>query len=194
MPSFELKKSEKFSLAKATAKFTVGVGWDTEIDLDASAFACVSNGGNPKFYNDGSHAVFYGNRSLKQSDGSFVTSDGSIRHSGDNLNGIDRAGTKDDEEIQINTDKLPAEIDEIGIFVTIYDAAAKEKSFADVRDAYVRIIDNSGVELCRYNLSNEFSSASVQVGNLIKENGEWAFHAIGAGFNQEIGAIIEKLS
>jgi len=197
MASFNLDKGAKFNFCKSINNFRIALGWDASangnsIDVDASAFGCISNGGKPKFYNDGSHAVCYANTTLKQPNRSFKTADGSITHTGDNRTG---EGDGDDEVIFVDVSKLPEEIDEILIFVTIYESGKRGQSFNNINNAYIRILnEETGDELCRYDLSNEFSSASVQAGSLVKNDGVWSFHATGAEFNQELGDIIGILS
>lgn len=196
MSTFNLKKGESFQLTKATTKFRLGLGWDeasgNPIDLDAHAFGCVLVGGSPKMFNGGSHSIGYFNKVKSNSDGSFETQDGSVKHSGDNLTG---AGDGDDESITIDTSKLPSEIDSIEIFLTIYEAGSRGQSFSNVKNSHVHMVDESGTELFRYDLANEFAGVqSIQVGSLVKDNGIWKFEAVGAGFNQDLGAIIARLS
>ncbi len=201
MASFNLNKGDKFAIAKAITKFRLGLGWDESatnkpIDIDAHAFGCVLKAdGSPTFYNDGSHAVTYANGALtKNSDKSFQTADGSIIHSGDNRTG---AGAGDDESILIDSSKLPAEIVEISIFLTIHEAVSRGQNFGQINSSYVRILnEDGGDELARYDLQNEFASAiTIQVGSLVKTPAGWEFKAIGAGTStNDLGAVLGMLS
>lgn len=186
MATFKLEKGSSFSIAKAITKFRIGLGWDESatskpIDIDAHAFGCVLVGGSPKFYNDASHAVTYANDALvKNSNGSFQSSDGSIVHSGDNRTGN---GAGDDESILIDSSLLPAEITEISIFLTIHEAKSRGQTFGQISNSFVRLLnEDSGEELARYDLQNEFATAiTIQVGSLIKGTNGWEFKAVGAG-------------
>lgn len=202
MGRFNMEKGDKFSLEKGIKRILVGLGWDVkaqgpgeEFDLDASAFGLVNQNGAAKFYGDGmTHTVFYGNSSIakKGAGGQFwETADGSIKHHGDNRTG---AGDGDDEMISIILDKLPPEINEIAVFVTIYHAVSRKQDFSRIESSFVRIVDeDTGTELCRYNLKNEFAGMyAVQVGSLVKEPTGWIFKAVGAGANVELGQIIEQ--
>jgi len=193
---FQLDKGSKFQLDKGIHKVRVGMGWDAgdNFDLDASAFGLVYlNGGKPTLYNDGSHAVFYGNKDIKQPDGRFVTPDGSIIHSGDNRTG---AGDGDDEVINIDFSKLPAEISEIAIWVTIYEARKRHQNFGLVQNSYINLTDvEANAVLCEYKLREGYGDAlAVQVGSFTKDsgNGNWTFTAVGAGAAVEIGEVINQ--
>jgi tellurium resistance protein TerD len=195
MSKFNINKGDKFAIAKAISRFRLELGWEEggskPIDVDAHAFGLIA--GN-KFFNDASHAVTYANPALKKgSGGSFGTHDDSIIHTGDNRTG---KGDGADEVILIDTALLPAEITEIGIFITIHEAGARGQDFSQVRDAFIRLIDDgSGNELFNYNLATEFGSVpSVEIGRLVKDNGEWKFEAMAAGFKQELGDILDMLS
>lgn len=202
MGNFNLQKNDKFSIDKGIKKVLVGLGWDVaqggvSADLDAHALGCVIVNGSPKLYGDGSHALSYCNGDLRKGPGkAFSTLDGSLSSSGDDRSGDSSQGG-DDEVIKIDFDKLPAEIEEIGIFVTIYDAISKKQSFSDVQSCYIRVVDeDANKELCRFSLTTEFNGCiSAQIGSLIKESGKWTFKAIGAGMQDKgLGDILQALS
>ena len=100
-----LQKGQKVSLTKGNPglkKVVVGLGWDVNafdtggaFDLDAAAFMLADNGrttGSQDF-------VFYGNLAHPSE---------SVKHMGDNLTG---EGEGDDEQIQIDLSKVPANIE-----------------------------------------------------------------------------------
>ncbi len=201
MASFKLEKGDKFAIAKAITKFGIGLGWDESsttkpIDIDAHAFGCVLKpDGGPKFYNDASHAVTYANGALvKSPTGSFGSADGSIVHSGDNRTGN---GAGDDETITVDVSKLPEDIVEISLFLTIHEAIKRSQNFGSINNSFVRLYNvESGDELARYDLKNEFTSAiTIQVGSLVKAPAGWEFKAIGAGDpTNDLGAVLGMLS
>jgi len=200
MATFKLDKGSKFAIDKGIQNVVIGLGWDVggkTVDIDAHAFGCVVNGaGNPSFYNDASHALTYANMGQlkKNPNKSFETVDGSLHHSGDDRTGGNSV-SGDDETITVYLDKLPVDITEVSIWITIHEP--KMGTFGDVKNAFVHLLnkDNS-VELCKYNLANEFATArAIQVGSLYKKDGLWTFAAIGAGLdNVGLGEILEKLS
>jgi len=196
MSTFNLQKGGKFQISKGIQRVMVGLGWDAgdNYDLDASVFGLINVGGNPRFYGDGSHAVCYANSGLKKPNGTFMTDDGSICHMGDNRTGV---GDGDDEKIEIDFSKLPVDITEISIFVTLYEPAKRGgQEFSKVKNSFVRVVDTeANSELCKYQLRDEFAGATaVQVGSFLKENGQWVFHAVGAGSKAELGAVLEQYS
>lgn len=197
-----LSKGGKISLAKAAAdsgvsgaltNILVGLGWDTnrydggaEFDLDASVFLCGADG---KVHKD-SDFVFYGSEH-KTSDGKPSNENDSVVHTGDNRTG-DGAG--DDEAIMINLPAVPADIEKIDVSVTIYDAVNRKQNFGVVENAYIRIVDqNSGTELIRYDLSEDYScETAIVVAELYRHNGEWKFNAIGSGFENGLAALCKN--
>ncbi len=180
-----LKKGQKVDLTKTNPglkEVLIGLGWDTNrydgggaFDLDSAAFLLGANG---KVTSDGDF-VFYNN--LKHASGS-------VEHLGDNLTG---AGEGDDEQLKINLDKVPADIQKIDFTVTIHDAEARKQSFGQVENAFIRVINAAtNEELIRYDLSEDFSvETAVVVGELYRHGGEWKFNAIGSGFEGGLAAL-----
>ncbi len=155
-------------------KFTIGLGWDTNtsstglgFDLDASVFIL---GDNKKVLSD-SHFIFYNN--LK-------SPDGSVEHTGDNLTGD---GDGDDEQIKIDLTKIDSSVKEICIVVTIHDAETRKQNFGQVRNSFIRIVDDSNnTELVKYELEEDFSiETAVEFGRIYNREGQWKFEAIGMG-------------
>ena len=87
--------------------------------------------------------------------------------------------------------QAPANIERIDFTVTIYEANERRQNFGQVRNAYVRIVDNAtGQELIRYDLEEDFSiETAVVVGELYRHNGEWKFNAVGSGFQGGLEAL-----
>lgn len=168
-----------------SANFTVGLGWDTnnsdtggDFDLDASVFIL---GENKKLLSD-SHFIFYNN--LK-------SPDGAVEHTGDNLTGD---GDGDDESITMELSKIDANAAEVCVVVTIHEAEARKQNFGQVRNAYVRIVDNSsGNELMKFELDEDFSvETAVEFGRVYKRNNEWKFEAVGVGMKGGLQEFVNK--
>jgi len=166
-------------------KFTIGLGWDTnssstgaKFDLDASIFIL---GENNKLLSD-DHLVFYNN--LK-------SPDEAIEHTGDNLTGD---GDGDDEQIKINLTKINASAKEICIVVTIDQAEERKQNFGQVRNSFVRIVDDSNnTELVRFELDEDFSiETAIEFGRLYNRDGQWKFEAIGMGMKGGLQDYINK--
>ena len=179
-----LSKGGNVSLTKEApglTAVTVGLGWDarsttgTDFDLDASAIMAGASG---KVLSDG-HFVFFNN--LK-------SVDGSVEHTGDNLTG---EGDGDDEQITVNLAAVPPEVDKIVFPVSIYDAAARSQSFGQVRNAFIRVMNQAGgTEIARYDLSEDASTETAMVfGELYRNGAEWKFRAVGQGYAEGLVGI-----
>lgn len=166
-------------------KFTIGLGWDTNnsstgsgFDLDASVFIL---GDNKKIISD-SHFVFYNN--LKSPDDAVI-------HTGDNLTGD---GDGDDEQIKIDLTKINSAVKEICIVVTIHDAVNRKQNFGQIRNSFIRIVDDSNnTELVKYELEEDFSiETAVEFGRIYNKDGQWKFEAIGVGMKGGLEDYLNK--
>jgi tellurium resistance protein TerD len=152
-----LAKGGNVSLTKAAPNLTtvlVGLGWDARattgasFDLDASALLC---GGAGKVLGD-DYFVFYNN--LK-------SPEGSVEHTGDNLTGD---GDGDDEVLMVDLTLVPQTVEKVVFPVSIYDAETRGQTFGQVRNAYIRIVNQAdGNELARYDLTEDASSETAMI-------------------------------
>lgn len=181
-----LSKGGNVSLSKEApglTAVTIGLGWDArttvgaEFDLDASAILVDAAG---KALSD-KDFVFYGNK---------VSPDGSVQHGGDNLTG---EGDGDDEKIKVNLPNVPANCDKIVLPVTIYEADKSGQNFGMVRSAFVRVVnDADGVELARYDLSEDASTETGMVfAELYRNGADWKLRAIGQGYASGLVGIVK---
>lgn len=166
-------------------KFTIGLGWDTNssstgsgFDLDASVFIL---GENKKIISD-AHFIFFNN--LKSPDDSVI-------HTGDNLTGD---GDGDDEQIKIDLTKINTAVKEICIVVTIHEAETRKQNFGQVRNSFVRIVDDSNnTEIVKYELEEDFSiETAVEFGRIYNKDGQWKFEAIGVGMKGGLEDYLNK--
>ncbi len=182
--SVSLSKGGNVSLSKEAPGLTavlVGLGWDartttgTDFDLDASAIMVKADG---KVVSD-SHFVFFNNK---------TSPDGSVEHTGDNLTG---EGEGDDESIKVNLATVPAEVDKIVFPVSIYEAESRSQSFGQVRNAFIRIVNQAGAtELARYDLTEDASTETAMLfGELYRSGAEWKFRAVGQGYASGLAGI-----
>ncbi len=182
--SVSLNKGGNVSLTKEAPGLTavlVGLGWDArttsgaDFDLDASALIVGTSG---KILSD-AHFVFFNN---------LTSPDGSVEHLGDNLTG---EGEGDDEEIKVNLATVPPEVDKIVITVSIYDAETRQQSFGQVRNAYIRVVNQADTtEITRYDLSEDASTETAMIfGELYRNNADWKFRAVGQGYSTGLRGI-----
>lgn len=186
--AIQLSKGQRVDLTKTNpglTKVMIGLGWDTnkysggaEFDLDASAFLVDANN---RCQQD-TDFVFYNNLQHPS---------GSVTHTGDNRTG---EGDGDDEQILVDFSKIPANIDRIGITVTIHDAGARSQNFGQVSNAFVRVVnEEGGEELIRFDLGEDFSiETAVVVCELYRHGSDWKFNAIGSGFSGGLAALCQN--
>ncbi|QGV80819.1 TerD family protein [Streptomyces ficellus] len=181
-----LSKGGNVSLTKEApglTAVTVGLGWDvrtttgTDFDLDASAILVSAEG---KVRND-QDFVFFNN--LK-------SADGSVEHTGDNLTG---EGEGDDEQVKVDLANVPADVAKILFPVSIYDAETRQQSFGQVRNAFIRVVNQAGgAEIARYDLSEDASTETAMVfGELYRNGAEWKFRAVGQGYASGLRGIAQ---
>ena len=84
---------------------------------------------------------------------------------------------KDNENIYINLDRIPPQIDMIKIAVAIYD----RNTFEDVTDAYCKLVDETnGRVLCSVKMSEEgMNNTCVHLANIRRKGPDWIFEAVG---------------
>lgn len=180
-----LSKNQTISLAKsssAISQIRFGLGWDPakkkglfgkllgggdSIDLDAS---CVLLDGNGNVLD----TVWF--RQLS-------STDGSVKHSGDNRTG---EGDGDDETITADLSRLPANVEHLVLTVNSFTG----QSFNDVENAFCRVVDQQGKELAKYTLTEQGSHTAVIIASLRRSGGEWNFTAQG---NASRGRTIQDM-
>ena len=179
-----LSKGGNVSLSKEAPGLTavlVGLGWDArttsgaDFDLDASALMVDASN---KILGD-SYFVFFNN---------LTSPDGSVEHTGDNLTGD---GDGDDEVIKVNLAAVPAQVDKIVIAVSIYEAESRGQSFGQVRNAYIRVLNQTdNGEIARYDLSEDASTETAMIfGEIYRNGNEWKFRAVGQGYSSGLAGI-----
>ena len=182
--AINLEKGQRQSID--APKFVVGLGWDSNssstgegFDLDASVFLVGANGKIPS----DNHFVYYNN--LK-------SPDGAVLHTGDNLTG---AGDGDDEKIQIDLSNISPDVNEISFVVTIHHADTRRQNFGQIRNSYIRILDQTNTELVKYELDEDFSiETAVEFGRIYKRNDEWKFEAVGIGMKGGLQDYLNKFN
>lgn len=183
-----LVKGQKIDLTKGSPglkKVMIGLGWDTnkyvgnlDFDLDASVFLVGANGKT----NRDEDFIFYNHRKSRNE---------AVIHTGDNRTGI---GEGDDEQIIVEFEKMPEDVEKISVAVTIYEANERGQNFGQVSNAYVRVIDaQTEQEILRYDLGEDFSvETALVVCELYRHGTEWKFSAVGSGFQGGLGELCKN--
>jgi stress response protein SCP2 len=191
-------KGETYDLSRVT----IGLGWDIrkqsqggffgkllgankkeeDFDLDAVAFLLdqndkVQNLGREMKMNDGRTMSMY------EGDVIFFNSQkhpsGQIWLTGDNRTG---AGDGDDEQIIVRLDTLHDRYHKILFMVCIYRGMQNNQHFGMVDNAFIRAVDNKGIEIARFNLSGNATyngMCSMLFAELYRKDGTWKFRALG---------------
>lgn len=180
-----LIKGQKVDLTKNQPQISaikIGLGWDVnsagsnDFDLDAAALLLDAGG---RIISQ-KHVVYYNN-----------PSQGVIKLSKDNRTGM---GSGDDEEISIQLDQVPANIEKIVLSITIHDAESKRQTFGQVTNAFARLInEQTQQEMYRYDLGRDFSNeTAVIIGEVYRYKGEWKFGAVGRGLHGGLKGLCQE--
>ena len=181
-----LKKGQRIDVG--LTKISIGLGWDPnesngyKYDLDASVFMLDINKKIPTANN----FIFYGN---------LCSPCRSVIHTGDDETG-ENSKDGDDENIKVDFSKIPTNIIEILIVVSIYEHQERKQNFGQVRNAYIRIVDdNTDTEIAKYELDEDFSTESaLEFGRLYKRDNKWKFEASGFGYKEDLAFFVKKYS
>lgn len=182
--AINLQKGQKIDIGLSS--ISVGLGWNpnegtgAQFDLDASAIMIDQNRviPNEEFF------IFYGNTDSPE---------GALHHTGDDPTGGNSDGG-DDETIVVDLTKVDGRIREILFIVTIHEAQARRQNFGQVRDSYIRLVDNaSGQEVAKYELGEDFSiETGIEFGRLYLRDGKWKFEASGIGYKEDLAFFLSK--
>lgn len=212
MARFQIDKGDRFALNKSEGleKIQVDLNWKSGADLDASAFLVGDDGliqddADFVFYNSKNRAnpetgdvepfnkAIHGNKKHWQAVTVPVSADGSVLGSADDL-GDDEEGDEAGETMHVDLSKVGPKIQEIIFCVTIYHGDTDGVTFGSVREPSITISnEDTGEELCRYNLKEKFSTeTAVEAAKLVcNEDGEWEFVAVGEGHDGGMQTLID---
>ncbi|MDE6235315.1 MAG: TerD family protein [Muribaculaceae bacterium] len=196
--NFDLNKGDRFSLGKGEelSKIRVDLNWDSDADLDASAFILGEDGViledadfvyyKSNFRSEPYDRQKFGSKANWRNNTVPMSFDGSVLGSADDLGGEDSG-----ETMHVDLEKVRAAVNEIVFCVTIYGDGV---SFKDVKDPNIVITnEETGEELCHYNLKEKFSTETAVVAGalVLNEDGEWDFEAIGKGYDGGLQTLVD---
>lgn len=169
----KVQKGQKTQLSLgALTAVEARFGWnvtDARCDVDVSAFLLGADG---KVIGD-SWFVFYGQT---------LSPDGSTR--------FVEGGSADREMIQIDLARLDPQVKKIVFVLTINDALENRLHFGMLKDAYIRIMDQSGKELVSFLMTEYYNNIiSMMIGELYLHNGAWKFNAVGNGVARDLAGL-----
>ena len=173
---YEIQKGQKVSLSiNGSAKLKACIGWNVlnnNCDVDVSAFMLNASG---KVLGD-DWFVFYGQT-----------------QSPDNSTIFNNSSMQDREVISIDMTKLNPSVTKIVFVLTINEALEKKLNFSMIKDAYIRILNNSNnTELVSFKMTEYYSNVtSMMIGELYFYKGNWKFNAIGNGVARDLAGLCE---
>lgn len=198
-----LTKGQNLSLTKTDPdmkKAMLGLGWDArstngdEFDLDASAILVGADGkvrsdDDFVFYNQMGDVTLPAPAPGKPAP--FDPAKASVMYQGDNRTGD---GDGDDEQVLVDFDRIPSDIERVVFTVSIYDAERRAQNFGQVRNAFIRLVnDSTGTEIVRYDLTEDYySETSLIFAEVYRNGGEWKFRAVGQGYRDGLGGIARE--
>jgi tellurium resistance protein TerZ len=188
--SINLSKGQKINLEKENGeelkRIKMGLGWDTA--QAGSLLGAMFGGGGSNIDLDASVILFDENKSVIETV-SFIklySSDGSIRHSGDNLTG---AGDGDDEVINVDLSTVPIRVHSLVFTINSYQG----QTFDKVSNCFSRLVDTvSNTEFCTFKLAEKGAHTAMLMAKVYRHNGKWKMAALGIpGQGRTADALVE---
>jgi len=178
----DLNKGMSLDLTKmGHSKFVFGLGWEpaisgAAIDIDASAFLLQSVDRVNKLL-DINNAIYFNN--LKSPCNSVILS-------GDSRDGM---GDGYDEEITVETTKIPSNISQINIYINIFNPSI---SFSNIKNSFVEIVNLDKKVLAKFKMSEQLTDENSLLVGSIKRNGRnWDFIAKGEAYKiQDLNTVV----
>lgn len=154
-------------------KMIIASGWDINVfdseapDLDLSIIL-IGKDGKTRVDED---FVFYNNPK---------DADGAVMHHGDSRTG---AGDGDDETISVDLNKLPFDVVQILVILSIYKGDEKQQELCMVKNAFVRILNaDTQIELLRYDLDDDLKDreeTAMLAAEINRLGPKWHFKPVG---------------
>ena len=176
--TISLEKGQSLSLAKnnpGLARVFMGLGWDP-VKKGGFLGGLFGGGGGGSIDLDASVIVFDGAKTAIEIVyfGKLKSSDGSIKHDGDNLTGD---GDGDDEVIHVDLSRLDPRAAHLVFTVNSF----RGQTFKEVDNAVARLVDETnGKEICSFTLKEQGPHTGVVMASLSKGADGWIMKAHGA--------------
>ncbi len=188
--SLDLQKGFTLDLSKpngaSLSEVRVSLIWDpviqgTDVDIVLSAF--LLHNGKITSAAD----VVYFNTPKNGPASSYVL------HSDDSRTGAEASGDDEDEWIQVNLDRVPANVTSIVFVANIFNYQINNQTFGVVR-SLARITDSAtSKRLADFALSNDYATDSaIILGAVERQNGSWVFNTIGEGMMADLNGMLAR--
>jgi len=203
--AINLSKGQKIDLRKETGEkltnFCVGVNWGAietvkkgffgskkiieDVDLDLSCIMTDANGNLIDYIYSPDYNAFLQKNNIAL--GKLTSSDGALRHSGDDRKGDQGADDElDNEIITVDLNRVHSSIEKIFFFINIYLNQGQNFDFSHIPYAKIRMYEGTSTKVNKvfsnYDITTDSSYVNKRaliLGKLYKRNGEWKFDAIG---------------
>ena len=97
-------------------------------------------------------------------------------------------------QINVDLQKVPAEISKIAFTLTIDDTETQAQNFSQIKDACISVVDaQTNKEILYFDLQENFSiENAIIAGEIYRYKGAWKFNAIGAGFSGGLESLCKN--
>ena len=183
MTARPLERGANVSLTKERPSLTgvvIGVRWgagaDSRLAADVVA-ATLLCGADHRVLSD-RHVVFFNQ---------LVSPDTSVAQ-------LEELLGDDDEQIEIDLDAVPPEIERISVFVYLHGGGAGGRSLGQLRSCTIRVLDlHDSTELVR---SEDLAAAlsgetALVLGQLYRRDGGWKFRVVGQGYSTGLAGVAD---
>src|SRR6185437_14698125 len=109
------------------------------------------------------------------------------------LRELEQAVGEDQDQIEIDLNAVPANVDRIVIVLYVNDGPAQRRTLGQLKSCYVRVLNLAGnAELVR---SEDFAPALSQetalaLGEVYRHDGGWKFKVLGQGYSRGVAGIL----
>jgi tellurium resistance protein TerD len=106
---------------------------------------------------------------------------------------LEQAVGEDQDQIEIDLNAVPANVDRIVIVLYVNDGPAQRRTLGQLKSCYVRVLNLAGnAELVR---SEDFAPALSQetalaLGEVYRHDGGWKFKVLGQGYSSGVAGIL----
>ncbi|MEY2553703.1 MAG: tellurium resistance protein TerD [Ilumatobacteraceae bacterium] len=105
---------------------------------------------------------------------------------------LEQALGGDQEQIEIDLNSVPPEVDRIVVVVYVNDGPAQKRTLSQLRTCFVRVLnlaDNAELVRSEELTSGLQSETALALGEVYRHNHEWKFKVLGQGYSKGIAGI-----
>jgi tellurium resistance protein TerD len=177
----EMKRGANVSLTReipGLAGLVVGVRWNAGSETalaDNMTMATILCGTDGRALSD-QHFVFFNQ---------LTSPDLSVQQ-------LEQALGGDQDQIEIDLNSVPAQVDRIVVVVYVNDGPAQKRTLSQLRSCVVRVLnlaDNAELVRSEELASGLQSETALALGEVYRHNTEWKFKVLGQGYSKGIAGI-----